>query len=205
VVRITYVALAEWVVSLMTPKRTLLIGVDGPAGSGKSSFARNLSAALPGSVTVPLDDFISWDQLQEWWPRFEIQVLLPIREGREIRYQRRDWDSDPLGSSLCTWRAITAGRVVMIEGVTACRWAISEDLALGVWVSAPIEVRMARGIERDGPHMEGQWCDWMRREQEFFDADQTKSRCQIFVDGTASTDTSSFIAADTAFARELES
>lgn len=41
--------------------RPLLVAVDGPGGSGKSTFARRLSAALGGAPIVPTDDFASAD------------------------------------------------------------------------------------------------------------------------------------------------
>jgi Mg-chelatase subunit ChlI len=38
-------------------RRTLLVGIDGRGGSGKSTFARELAALLPNATVVQFDDF----------------------------------------------------------------------------------------------------------------------------------------------------
>jgi len=76
-----------------------IVGVDGPSGSGKSTFAQRLAVAL-GAPVVEVDDFLSWDDLHGWWPRFEAQVLTPLFTGHDARFQVRDWEKDELGTSL---------------------------------------------------------------------------------------------------------
>lgn len=38
-------------------ERTVMVGIGGPGGSGKSSFARELNRLLPDSWVLPLDDY----------------------------------------------------------------------------------------------------------------------------------------------------
>ena len=69
--------------------RARIVGVDGPSGSGKSTLARRLAAQVEGAIVVKIDDFVAWDDLTEWWPRFDAQVLTPLLAGRTARYQVR--------------------------------------------------------------------------------------------------------------------
>ena len=160
-----------------------IIGIDGPSGSGKSTLARAVAAQLDCPV-IELDDFVSWSDIDGWWPRFEQQVLSPLLEGRDAHYQRRDWDGDEFGTSLGEWRTVPWHPLVVIEGVTATRRETVGRLSLAVWVEAPAELRLARGIERDSEDHRDLWVDWMRRENEFFAADRTRSRADLVVPGS---------------------
>ena len=159
-----------------------IIGIDGPSGSGKSTLARAVAAQLDCPV-IEIDDFVSWNDIHGWWPRFERQVLSPLLEGRVARYQRRDWDGDEFGASLGEWRTVPWHPLVVMEGVTATRRETVGRLSLAVWVEAPAELRLARGVERDGEDHRQLWVDWMRREGEFFAADRTRARADLVVPG----------------------
>nr|BFE72260.1 hypothetical protein GCM10020092_055610 [Actinoplanes digitatis] len=54
-----------------------IVGVDGPSGTGKSHLASRLSGLL-GAPVIEIDDFVSWDCFDGWWPRFDEQVLSPL-------------------------------------------------------------------------------------------------------------------------------
>ena len=69
---------------------TRWVGVDGFGAAGKSTLARRIAAALPGSCVIEVDDFArdgtpGWDR-----ELFGAQVLAPLLAGRPARYQR--WD-----------------------------------------------------------------------------------------------------------------
>ena len=76
---------------------TKLIAIDGPGGAGKSALAELLSDALGGAPIVHTDDFASWENPLEWWPRLISQVLEPLSVNQSGRYQRYDWSSDDGG------------------------------------------------------------------------------------------------------------
>jgi uridine kinase len=165
--------------------RVKLVAVDGPAGAGKSTFARRLSLALGGAPVVSLDDFLAWGDLESWWPRFAGQVLSPLLAGRPATYQARDWSGDWHGDTLGTWRTVCPAPVVVVEGVTASRRAAAAWLTSQVFVDAPGPVRLERGLARDGERARRLWRDWMGREARFFIADRTRERADVVVDGTA--------------------
>jgi uridine kinase len=161
---------------------TRVIGIDGPAGSGKSTLARRLVTRL-GAARVTTDDFLSWGDLRSWWPRFEAEVLTPLVEGRDARYQIRDWANDPEGDSVQHWRTTTWAPTVVLEGVSSTRREVAERLAYRIWVEAPDELRLQRGLARDGDYWHDHWVDWREMEAEFFATDGTRDRADLLVDG----------------------
>jgi uridine kinase len=169
-----------------------IVGVDGPSGSGKSTLAAKLSQ-LSGASTIEIDDFVSWPVFADWWPRFDDEVLQSLLSGDAAHYQVRDWVNDELGTSLNGWKTVAWAPLVILEGVTCTR--AEALLSYRIWVEAPAELRLERGIARDGESHRDLWLDWGHREREFFDADETRARADIRVDGspTAAHDTASEI------------
>jgi uridine kinase len=159
-----------------------IIGVDGPQGSGKSTLATRIS----GRICVPLvqmDDFVSWVDLVGWWPRFEAQVINPLLSGNDAHFQVRDWENDEFGTSLNGWKTVKWSPVVVLEGLTCTRAAIADRLAYRIWVEAPDEVRLRRGLERDGDTHRDLWLDSMTTERQFFTDDATRTRADLRVNG----------------------
>jgi uridine kinase len=179
----TFAGLAVRIRSMPAPVTPRLIAVDGPSGAGKSTFAARLARALDGPPLVPMDDFVSWNNLDGWWPRLEEQVLSPLLDGRGATYQRRDWEHDPHGERLGDWRTIPPAPVVVLEGVTSSRSEVAARLACAIWVDAPPRIRLERGIARDGEDRREAWLSWIQRESVFFGDDRTRDRADVIVDG----------------------
>ena len=160
-----------------------LVGVDGPSGSGKSTLAARLAARASAPV-VQMDDFVSWSDFAGWWPRFERQVLIPLVSGADAHYQVRDWANDEYGTSLGGWKTLAWAPLVILEGVTCTRLAAATRLACSIWVEAPQDVRLQRGLERDGTDHRQLWLSWMAVEREFFASDGTRARADLRVSGS---------------------
>jgi len=163
-----------------------LIAVDGCAGSGKSTFARNLAQALGAAPILEIDDFISNEDLTGWWPRLEEQVLSPLFAGKGIRYQARDWAGDYHGNSLKDWKEMPFSKLVLLEGIGSSRKALASRLSYSIWIEAPQELRLKRGLERDKaiPGAPEIWRKFQEMEKRFFEAEQCKERAHFRVDGT---------------------
>ena len=162
-----------------------LVGVDGPSGSGKSTFARRL-AARSHAPLIEIDDFVSWKNFAGWWPRFQTQVLEPLHAGSDAHYQVRDWTNDEFGTSLNGWKTVAWAPLVILEGVTCSRLSAPDFLAFRVWVEAPADLRLNRGVARDGGTHRQLWLDWMKEEHQFFADDRTRARADLRVDGNPS-------------------
>jgi uridine kinase/predicted TPR repeat methyltransferase len=179
----TYRSLGETILaSSRQPVR--LVAVDGPGGAGKSTFARRLAGALGGAPIVHTDDFATGEPGLEWWPRLEREVIVPLRTSRVARYRRYDWPT----RRLAEWHTVDPAPVVIIEGVSSARAAVADSLALSIWVDAPHDVRLRRGLERDGEAARAQWQQWMTEEETHFASDDTQERADVVVDGAPSLD-----------------
>ena len=161
-----------------------LIAIDGPAASGKTTISRPIAEEL-GAPIIEIDDFVSWADIAGWWPRFDEQVLAPLLSGRDAHYQVRDWQNDEFGDALAGWKTVAPHPFIVLEGVTCTRRAITGRLAVRVWVEAPADARLRRGIARDGETHRALWERWMREEAAYFAQDGGRDRADFLVDGTA--------------------
>ncbi len=179
-------SLAALIIARPCPHRVRLIAIDGGAGAGKTTFAAELSKHLGGCPVIPMDDFISFDDLREFWPRMEAQVLEPAFAGKPFKYQMRDWVGDMSGRGLKDWRHVPAYPILIFEGVGSARRALADRLTYSVWIETPRDTRLARGLERD-KNVESVWEiweQWMPGEQKFHEEEGARSRADLLVDGT---------------------
>ncbi len=161
---------------------TRLVAVDGPGGAGKTTFARRLSASFAAPPAVPVvhtDDFASFDNQFGWAPRLRAQLIEPLRRGEPARYQRYDWVEERFAE----WHELPPSDVAIIEGVGAAQRRFADALALSVWIDTPPDVRLARGIARDGEELREFWQQWVVGEQAHFAADGTRARADLIVIG----------------------
>ncbi len=162
-----------------------MVGIDGRTGSGKTTLARQL-CALTGASRLTTDDFLSWSDLESWWPRLEAEALGPLFAGRDARYQTRDWYGDENGLGVKEWKTTTWHPIIVFEGVTSTRQRVAARLTYRIWVEAPEDLRRERALARDGDYWRRHWDDWRVVESEFFTADGSRDRADLIVDGAAS-------------------
>lgn len=161
-----------------------LVCVDGPAGSGKTTAAGALAGRLTArgacALVVHLDDlYEGWSGLDgSLWPRLAAQVLEPLRRGRPGRFQRYDWAVGGFDG----WVDVPVPDVLVLEGCGSARTAADPLVALRVWVEAPRELRLARGVDRDGPGALDHWLAWMQDEAVHFVAERTRERADVRLD-----------------------
>lgn len=92
------------------------------------------------------------------WQRMRRQVLAPLSQDREGRYQRYDWDTD----TLAEWHTVPVGGVVIVEGVYSIRDELAKQYDVTIWVDCPRETRLSRGLDRDGEGARDMWVNnWM--------------------------------------------
>jgi uridine kinase len=162
------------------PGPVRLVAVDGPGGSGKSTFAALLASELGNAPVVHTDDFASWDNPIDWWPRLLEQVIEPLSRATRARYQRYDWPTQ----SLAEWVDLDPAPVVVIEGVTSARMEWRDRLAFVVWIETPHGERLRRGLERDGADALDDWQTWGDAEDRHYSNDPTRRHADVVVDGT---------------------
>jgi uridine kinase len=161
---------------------TRLVCIDGPAGSGKTTLAGRIAAALgEDAVVVHLEDLYAGWTLVGAVARLQAGVLRPIAQGRRGSVRPFDWAAarfapDPV--------PVPPRAVLVVEGCGSCSRALDACTTLRVWVEAPAELRTARGLARDGVHLAPQWRRWQIMEADHFAADGTRARADVRVDGS---------------------
>ncbi|MEU4604660.1 hypothetical protein AB0F43_16890 [Kribbella sp. NPDC023972] len=168
--------------------KTRLIGIDGPAGSGKStlaaSFAARAEARELNTRVIHMDDlYDGWTGAERGFGLLRDHVLQRIADGREGRYRRYDWH---VGAYAELHVVPVTVELLIVEGVTACDRDADHWQSLRLWIETSNEVRLDRGIARDGEALRDHWLEWMRWERDHFADQATRSRAHVIVDGNPS-------------------
>ncbi|MGW8375906.1 hypothetical protein [Streptomyces sp. ODS28] len=154
-----------------------LVGVDGHAGSGKSTFADRLASALGGAPVLRLDDLASHDALFGWTERLRGQVLEPLGRGEPARYEVYDW----VRRGYLAEGVLPPAPVVLLEGVGAGRSGVRPHLACLLWMDMDRETAHARGMRRDGPQLREFWDGWTHAERTHFAEDPSSAHANFLV------------------------
>jgi uridine kinase len=175
----------------LTARNARLVAVDGRGGSGKSTLARLLAAGWPAAVVIEMDDFYrpSAQRVQRTEihganydrPRLIAEVLEPLCDGRAGRYRRYDWEQDRLAE----WHDVPAGAVAVLEGVYSTSDPLRGYCDYAIWVDCPYDVRLRRGVERDGEDRRAWWVEeWMPAEDRYVEDEGPDARADLVLDGT---------------------
>ncbi len=165
--------------------RTRLISIDGPAGSGKSTLAGRFEARAKArdlnTFVIHMDDlYDGWAGAERGFALLRDHVLQRLSDGREGRYRRYDWSTGAYAELHVV--PVTVD-ILIVEGVTSCDRDADQWQSLRLWIETTNEVRLDRGIERDGEALRDHWLEWMRWERDHFAAQSTRDRAQVVVDG----------------------
>jgi len=170
---------------------TRLVCVDGPAGSGKTTFTGRLAAALgEGTGVLHLDDLYAGWTITGTVARLRAGVLRPLADGRPGAFARYDWAAGRFAADLTV---VAAGPVLLVEGCGSSPRVLDSWTSLRVWVEAPADLRVARGLARDGAEFEPLWRRWQRTEAVEFAREDTRARADVRVDGATTVDDGSFV------------
>ncbi|MCH4825908.1 uridine kinase [Planococcus halocryophilus] len=179
--------------SIPRKRKTLLIGIDGCGGSGKSTLADKLKMDCTDVTVVHMDDFYlpspqRINALPEEkpigadfdWKRMLKDVIEPLSQNKEGCYQRYDWDDD----NLAEWHTVPVGGIVVIEGVYSLRNELVDKYDHTIWVDCPRDVRLSRGLARDGGNARDMWVNnWMVSEDLYVEAHKPLEKSNLLVTG----------------------
>ena len=183
----------DLITTLVAPDRSVLVGVDGGAGAGKTTFAHWFAETIE-ELTIPvsiihIDNFCrpSAERQKHYvvvsdldWERLRDQLLIPLQLGKATRFQLYDWLADRLKD----WVTIDIGGVTIIDGVTAIRKELSAYYDLRIWFSCPRDVRVSRLLGR-GDTSAAEIKHWIPSEDRYIASHVPEETAHLVIDSTA--------------------
>lgn len=154
-----------------------LVGVDGHAGSGKTTFTEGLAEALGGAPMLHLDDIRTHEELFAWTGRLLEDVVEPLSRGELAHFRPYDWVARRFGAV----RTLPPAPVVLVEGVGAGRRALRPHLACLLWMELTHDDAWTRGRQRDGSAQNDFWADWVDAEHRHFADDPSRPFADLLV------------------------
>lgn len=181
-------ALVRRVEELFARQGRVLAAIDGRCGSGKSTLAALLAARWDCTLVHADDFFLRPEQRTPQRlaqpggnfdrERFEAEVLAPLREGRDALYRPYDCHADRLKEPV----AAPFRPVVLAEGSYTCHPDLWPCYDLHVFVTAPLEVRLARLARRPGVDLEAFRTRWIPLEEAYFASQRLPERCDLVLE-----------------------
>ena len=159
--------------------QTRIVAIDGCGGAGKSTLATKLANILDNCPVIHTDDFASWDHPLDWYPRVIEQVLEPLRHNHVAHFQKFDWQANQLGQ----WETVKPCSVVILEGVSSSRSEFRSYLSFAIYIETNRDLRLKRGLERDGEAALPLWQQWMAEEDEYVLRDRPQEYADIVISG----------------------
>jgi len=147
--------------------QTRIILIDGPAGSGKTTFAGHLSVAIGNCPVIHMDDLYNgWNSPlnPELFTRMKEQIFSPLHQGQSAKYQKYDWTQGAFNQLV----EVVAGDFLIIEGVGSMHPENQPFSALNVWLESDPKGRLKRVLGRDGEDLKSHMLDWQKMEQAYF-------------------------------------
>jgi uridine kinase len=178
---------------------TVLVGIDGRGGSGKTTLAGALAEAIRSAgrptAIVHFDDFFFPSSERPTgmpetkpiggdfdWRRLRDEVLLPLLENRLAFYTRYDWVLD----ALAEMHEVKPNGIAIVEGVYCTRRELADMYDIRVWVECPADIRLARGIRRDGETARSRWdLDWIPCEERYVRKHEPTKTAHFTIQGDA--------------------
>lgn len=162
-------------------RSTTLVAIDGYGGAGKSTLATVLSYLVDCSSVVHCDHMLANPAHPEWRQRLLEQVVEPLLNNRAAKFAHFDWKT----GGLVGWNRIEPGGVVIVEGVSSLHTDLGELWDVTIWVECPRELRLMRGVERDGEGMRATWFnEWMPAEDSYVLDEFPQNRADLVFDGS---------------------
>ena len=127
----------------------IVITIDGPAGSGKTTLAKELSSALDSCYTIHMDDlYEGWDSTLNLKLTAKLKTILScVKNENRISFLPFDWVESRFGSEI----DLLAPKNLIIEGVGSGQSALRDFTSLSLWIEVSPDLGLERVIKRDGP------------------------------------------------------
>lgn len=159
-------------------ERPIFLVIDGPAGAGKTTLAREIVTSMGQGEVIHCDDLYNgWhDALTPTLEKhFREWIIAPLNESQMPRYRKYNWKSGGYESEI----EVPSTRLLILEGVGAALKSMTDFADLSIWMEISPALGLARVLERDGTQIEEEMVTWIAKQAEFFAEHHNRENCSI--------------------------
>ena len=163
-----------------------VIAIDGPAGSGKTTLANQLSKDLANVEIIHMDDlYHGWSDAFSARLTASVinQILAPISQGVEFNYEIYDWNSKKFYKS----KLVPKGKIYILDGVGSGQLQFRKYLSKIIWLDIADEEGLTRVINRDGAEILEQMQEFQRAQKLHFASELTENAADFHYEGVPKT------------------
>ena len=177
VLRQDVLPLVNSIIGKATDGERILVTIDGPCASGKTTLAQVLADVMNCDV-IHTDDFVIPHRQKTPerlavpggncdWERLLREVIGPWKSGSEVRYQKYDCHEDRLTSP----EPIRSDKLLILEGCYCNLPEIREYADVRIFLETPEEERYERLSRRETPEALARFQSlWIPLENAYFEA-----------------------------------
>ena len=163
-------------------QNTILIAIDGVAGSGKTTLSRKLAKDLTDSSVVHMDDlYDGWNNplSQKLTARVITQLLDPLSKQLPVSYQKFDWRLN----RFTDFKTIPLSRYFILEGVGAAQTEFRPYINKIIWIECDPNLGLRRVIARDGEQVEQEMIKFLIDQNNHFLTELTQNVADYTLNG----------------------
>lgn len=158
----------------------MLLAIDGPAGSGKTTLAAKLQSEyqLVSSVQViHMDDLYNgWeDALSEELTLKLAGIIHAHKSGLDFPLSKFNWATMKFDKA----EIVHSTEILILEGVGAAQKLVRDAGAKTYWIETPAKIGLQRVLDRDGQHLHDLMLNWQSYQSAHFKMDKTAENCDV--------------------------
>lgn len=168
---------------LLLEKDQVLLAIDGPCASGKTTLAKTLASLYDCNV-FHMDDFFLRPEIRTKerlveiggnveYERFYTEVLLPLQSQKEFSYQKYDCQSRSLQDPV----TVIPKQLNIIEGSYSMHLKLSDCYDFSVFLKITPEMQRERIFKRNPLMATRFFEEWIPMENAYFEATKAEQRC----------------------------
>lgn len=172
----------------ISENNNLIIAIDGPCASGKTTLTKALKEALNCNV-IPVDDFFlrphqrTRERLEAAGgnfdkERFIEEVLTPLKRGEDFSYRPFDCKKGELSSPT----EIQHKSITIIEGVYSCHPDLYDFYDYRIFIKTDTDTQLKRLEERNPQLLNRFITEWIPMEEKYFTAFNIENNCDMVIE-----------------------
>jgi uridine kinase len=174
--------LTEALADLLSSPGPHLIAIDGPAGGGKSTLAKNLFLYLSTTRNVNLlgldDIYDGWENALGDTLTTNLQRIASAhKNGQSVSVEIYDWANACYGHN----RVLDPKEILIIEGVGSAQGVIRAHGAITIWMDIDPLVGMERVLNSDGQHIREEMKAWQVLQSKLFAQSGAKENADFVI------------------------